>query len=422
MSSLVAVWKTGAVPVPLSARLTSAELTGLLDLLDPRVVLGAGQGVGSRRSVPADHRPAPRPEITLDRSVISPSWKAIGSGGSTGRPKLIVAEASASLAEQNVDSTPLSLREEDVSVITAALWHNGPFISLVHTLLLGGRAVLTGRFDAEKTLATVEREGATWLYLVPTMMGRIWKLPEAVRAQYNLVTLRTIIHMGAPCPAWLKQAWVTWLGPARLLEMYTSTEAVVLFTATGREWLEHPGTVGLPRGGEVQIRSPEGGMLRAGEVGQVWVRRAAELGRSYRYLGATAKPDPEGWETFGDIGRLDEKGYLYIEDREADMILVGGTNVYPAEIESALLEHPAVSDCCVIGLPNDDLGQAPHALVHTPGKIDEAELTAFALQRLSPHKRPRSYEFVDSSLRDAAGKVRRQQLRSERVGTSGSTT
>ena len=423
VSVLIAVWKVGAVPVPLSARLTDTEIADLLDLVDPRIIVGADpQSTGGRRCLPAGYQPDAHQDVLLDRAVISPSWKAIGSGGSTGRPKIIVAGATATVAEQNLDVSALGLRAEDISVITAPLSHNGPFVSLVQTLLLGGRVVLTGRFDAERTLATIEREGATWLYQVPTMMSRIWKLPEAARSRYDLGSLRTVVHMGAPRPAWLKQAWVDWLGPERIREMYTSTEGVVVFVARGREWIEHPGTVGLPRGGEVQIRSFEGAVLRSGEPGQVWVRRAADLSPSYHYLGTTAQADPEGWQTLGDIGRLDDDGYLYIEDREADMILVGGTNVYPAELEAALLEHPAVADCCVIGLPDDDLGQAPHALVYATSDVEEVDLAAHVLQRVAPYKRPRTYEFVDSPLRDAAGKVRRRQLRQDRITRSQSQT
>lgn len=265
-----------------------------------------------------------------------------------------MAQASASPADQNLGLGRLGLREDDASVITAPLSHNGPFICLVQTLLLGGRAVLTGRFDSEKVLATVEQERANWLYLVPTMMGRIRKLPTAVRVRFDLASLRTVVHMGAPCPVWLKQAWADWLG------------------------------------------------------------------LSYRYLGASAKSDPGGWETLGDVGRLNEEGYLYIEDREDDMIMVGGSNVYPAEIEAALLEHPAVLDCCVIGLPHHDLGRAPHALVYAPDGSDAAELTPFAAERLAPYKRPRSMEFVDAPMRDATGKVRRRQLHSERIVTPAS--
>lgn len=420
---LIAVYKCGAVPAPLSAKLTDSELAGLLELLEPRVVVGAEpHRVGDRNHVLAGHRPARHRDVILDRTLISPSWKAIGSGGSTGRPKIILAPAPATVEAQNLDLGVLGIGEADVSVITAPLSHNGPFISLLHTLLLGGRVALTGSFDAAKTLAVVERERATWLYLVPTMMNRIWKLSADIRQKYDLGSLRTVMHMGAPCPVWLKREWVDWLGPDRLLELYTSTEALVIFSATGRDWVERPGTVGRPLGGQVQVRSATGNELAPGETGLLWMRRDPQLGCSYRYLGAESSSDSSGWETLGDVGRLDADGYLYIEDRESDMILVGGTNVYPAEIEAALLDHPAVADAVVIGLPDDDLGQAPHALVHTLAEVDETELSEHVRQRLAPYKRPRSFEFVDAPMRDAAGKVRRQQIRSERLEVSRSAT
>jgi acyl-CoA synthetase (AMP-forming)/AMP-acid ligase II len=161
--------------------------------------------------------------------------------------------------------------------------------------------------------------------------SRIHGGADAVRDRYDLDTLRTVAHTTAPCPAWLKPAWLDWLGPDRVLELYASTEASVVFVATGRDWLERPGTVGLPRRGEVQVRTPKGQVLQAGEFGKIWVRRPTGLGPSSRYLGANAEVDSEGWESLGDMGRLDADGYLFVEDREVDMILVGGNNVYPAE-------------------------------------------------------------------------------------------
>lgn len=418
VSVLVGVWKAGAVPVPLSDRLAVAELAALLDLIDPAAVVGGDAAVsGGRPHLARGYRPGPHPGTALDRAVVSPSWKAMASGGSTGRPKVIVATAPAvATADLTADGT--SSGEDETSLITAPLAHNGPFYNLVRTLMLGGRAVLTGRFDPQRLLAAIEREQATRVYLVPTMMSRIWKLPEAARSAYDLSSLRTVIHMGAPCPAWLKRAWIDWLGPDRVAELYSTTEGVVVFTATGREWLERPGTVGRPSGGQVQIRSGDGVPLPPGATGLIWVRRDPALGSSYRYLGASATADAAGWESAGDIGRVDSGGYLYLEDREADMILVGAFNVYPAEVEAAILEHPAVLDCCVIGLPDDDLGQRPHAIVHTDREVDRAGLAAYAERRLTGYKRPRSYEFVSTPLRDAAGKVRRRELISARLTDS----
>lgn len=276
VSVLLGVWKAGAVPVPLNDRLAVAELAALMDLIGPSAVVGGdGAVLGSWPHLASGHRPAPHPGVVLDRAVISPSWKAMASGGSTGQPKVIVSTAPATVTE-DLTGNDTSTGENEISLITAPLSHNGPFYNLVRMLLLGGRAVLTGRFDPERLLATIERERATRVYLVPTMMSRIWKLPEEVRCSYDLSSLRTVIHMGAPCPVWLKREWIDWLGPDRLTELYSSTEGVVVFTATGREWLEHPGTVGLPRGGQVQIRSADGVPLPPGATGLIWVRRDPE--------------------------------------------------------------------------------------------------------------------------------------------------
>jgi bile acid-coenzyme A ligase len=415
VSVLLGVWKVGGVPVPLNNRLAPVELTALLDLIDPSLVVGAAADMaGDRPWVVSGQRPTPHPEIRLDPGVVSRSWKGMASGGSTGRPKMIVATAAAVVTE-NLIGRDARIDQSEVSLVTAPLSHNGPFYSLVSTLLRGGQVVLSDRFDPELLLATIERERVTEVYLVPTMMSRIWKLPEEVRSSYDLSSLRTATHMGAPCPPWLKRAWIEWIGADRILELYGNTEGLVIFLATGREWLERPGTVGLPLGGEVEIRSDDGSPLPSGESGLIWVRRDPELGPTYRYLGAVAKSDPLGWETAGDIGHVDDDGYLYVDDRETDMMLVGGFNVYPAEVEAALLEHPAVLDCCVIGLPRDDLGQAPHAIIYATSEIGEAELARHAMRRLTAYKRPRSYEFVSSPVRDAAGKVRRRELISDRT-------
>ncbi|MGM7672221.1 AMP-binding protein, partial [Microbacterium sp. A93] len=185
----------------------------------------------------------------------SPMWKAIGSGGSTGRPKVIVSPVPALAALHDESRIRARIQLGDVVVIPAPLTHNAPFTQMVRTLLAGGRVVLTERFSAEGLLRTVERERANYLYLVPTMMSRIWKLPNEVRTKYDMTSVHTVIHMGAPCPVWLKRAWIEWLGAERILEVYAGTEGMVVFSVSGEEWEERPGTVGLPRGGEVQIRA-----------------------------------------------------------------------------------------------------------------------------------------------------------------------
>ena len=236
-------------------------------------------------------------------------------------------------------------------------------------MLLGNHVVLMPRFDPAQTLRLVEKHRVTWLLLVPTMMLRIWRLPEAVRLAADVSSLEVAFHLAAPCPAWLKQAWIDWLGPQKVVELYGGTELQAVTLISGTEWLEHRGSVGRTVLGEIEIRDPDGRPFPVGEEGEIWMRRGPEAPSPYRYVGATARSAPDGWESLGDIGKVDADGYVYITDRLADMILVGGANVYPAEIEAALDEHPAVQSCCVIGLPDEDLGNIPYAIVELSGPV-----------------------------------------------------
>jgi bile acid-coenzyme A ligase len=221
--------------------------------------------------------------------------------------------------------------------------------------------------------------------------------------------------MGAPCPRWLKQAWIDWLGGERILELYGGTEAQAVTSLTGTEWLAHPGSVGRTVVGEVLVLDRDGHECPAGEVGEVWMRRGADAPPTYRYVGAQAKSRPGNWESLGDMGWMDEAGYLYLTDRETDMILVAGANVYPAEIEAALDEHPGVRSSCVIGLPDEEYGNVVHAIVQTTESLTPTELEAFLATRLAKYKRPRTYELVTEPLRGDDGKVRRSALRSARL-------
>jgi bile acid-coenzyme A ligase len=256
-----------------------------------------------------------------------------------------------------------------------------------------------------------------YLYLVPTMMQRIWKLPDETRAAADLTSLEIAVHMAAPCPPWLKEKWIEWAGPDVLCELYAGTEVQSITWITGREWLEHHGSVGRPISGEMRVFDDDGNELPAGEIGEIYMRAAQGLNSTYRYLGAEAKRlgDTE-WESLGDMGWIDDDGYVYLADRRKDMILRGGANVYPAEVEAAIDLHPAVRSCAVIGLPDDDLGERVHAIVDAPGGVDEAELRAHMTDQLVRYKCPSTYEFVDEPVRDDAGKVRRSLLASERSG------
>jgi bile acid-coenzyme A ligase len=413
--AVVATWKIGATPQPVSSRLPARELAAIVDLADPRVILGTEPDAFVDRicrppgyvapTVASDVKPLP--------DAISLAWKAPTSGGSTGRPKLIVAGQPSSMDDEAPPNLLIQL--DGCLMMPGPLYHNGPIVWSCGALLAGNHVVVLPRFDAESTLAGIEQHRADIAYLVPTMMKRIWRLPLDVRESYDLSSLRLIWHLAEPCPPWLKEAWIEWLGPERIFELYAGTEAQAATVITGTQWLEHRGSVGRPLSGSVSITDVEGNEVPPGVEGEVWLKSGIDS-PTYRYVGAEARTREGGWESLGDNGWLDADGYLYLGDRTTDMILTGGSNVYPAEVEAAISEHPGVQSCAVIGLPDDDLGNIVHAIIEAdPSEFQLEELLTFLGERLVRYKVPRSIEIVNEPLRDDAGKLRRSALRSERL-------
>ncbi|MGD0193127.1 MAG: AMP-binding protein [Rhizomicrobium sp.] len=409
-----AAWKVGAIPQPVSFRLPKAELNAIIELANTPFVIGESQMDAERPCYTVEALGASCDDDGDLADRVSPAWKAPTSGGSTGRPKLIV-------AGQPGLASPLMaefwrIAPHDTVLIPGPLYHNGPFICTFSALQIGASVVIMPKFDAQTTLRAISEHRASWIYLVPTMMSRISCLPDETRAQFDVSSLKTVWHLAAPCPPWLKEEWISWLGADVIMELYGGTEGQARTVITGTEWLGHRGSVGrVYPGGEMKAVDSEGRELPTGEVGEIYMRRAEGVELTYRYIGAEARTLPGGWESLGDIGWFDEDGYLYLADRRSDMILVGGANVYPAEVEAAIDEHPLVQSSAVIGLPDDDLGNRIHAIVQTRGEIPEDVLASHLAERLVTYKRPRSFEFVDEPLRDDAGKVRRSALRAERI-------
>jgi bile acid-coenzyme A ligase len=409
-----ACWFFGAIPQPLSPQLAPTELRQIVEVTSPGAVIGFVEGLPGDVPRLRDLCDLPRSDDLPD--VISPSWKAPTSGGSTGRPKVIVASQPACLDLVAGFGALMGIDADTTSLVTAPLSHNAPFIVAILTAIHGGHAVLMPRFDPEETLRLIQEHRANWVYAVPTMMNRIMKLPEEVRDSYDVSSVRVWMHMAAPCAPRLKELFIGWLGPKTVRELYAGTEAQAATLIDGGEWLEHRGSVGRPVLGEMEIRDDHG-PVPAGTVGRVWMRRGPGAPPAYRYIGATPISDPDGWETLGDLGWMDDEGYLYLADRESDMVLVGGSNVYPAEVEAALNEYPTVEEACVIGLPDDDLGSVLHALLRGD-RVSDHEFVVFLSERLAKYKIPRTFEWVDQPLRDDAGKVRRSSLRQERLTKS----
>ena len=410
----LAVWKLGATPNPISYRLPERERQAIVELAEPALVVGVESGeFRAVASVPAGHEldaslsDAPLPDI------VSPNVRAMTSGGSTGRPKIIL-DTLPALADPEVAQN--RMKAGGTLLAPGPLYHAGPFITAWQALLCGGRVVLMDRFDAEGALALIEEHGVDWILFVPTMMQRIWRLEEETRAAFDLSSIETVMCTGAPSPAWLKRAWIDWLGPEKIHEAYGGSERIAGTQISGTEWLEHPGSVGKPTAErKIRIQSADGGLSAPGEIGEVFMLPPGGQGSTYRYIGAEATASSDGWESLGDMGYLDEDGYLYLVDRKTDMIVTGGANVYPAEVEAALDSHPAVLSSVVIGLPDDDLGQRIHAIVQAGTEVAESVLCEYLSDHLVRYKIPRSIEFVDQPLRDDAGKVRRAALREARL-------
>ena len=405
-----AIWKLGATVQPISSKLPKRERDAIIELANPSLLVGVLKAdAGDRPTVEPGFVPDPGLSDEALPERVAQHWKAPTSGGSTGRPKIIVAKLRS-------ETDPERARNRQVQLVPGPLYHNGPFQMAMGGLFSGSHIIVMKRFDAEQALQLIERHKVEFVMMVPTMMQRIWKLGAQARGRYDISSLQRILHMAAPCPPWLKEAFIEWLGPDRVDELYAGTEAQGMTLIKGSEWLERRGSVGKAAlGSEFKILDENGNELPAGEVGEVFMKPRKGQGSTYRYIGAEAK-SRDGYESLGDMGYLDRDGYLYLVERQADMILCGGANIYPAEVEAAIDAHPAVRSSAVIGLPDDDLGNAVHAIVDIADReLTEEALLTHLTDHLARYKIPRSVEFVREPLRDDAGKVRRSRLRKERV-------
>jgi bile acid-coenzyme A ligase len=417
-------WKLGACVLPLSPRLPPHERGQLLALL------GENRLVVSRDLVPPidgalDLSSEPLPARThtdgLDAlEVPTPQpGKAIGSGGSTGRPKIIVDPRAWSADPDSLwPIDELGVRSGQVQLIAGPLYHNSPFSAAHYGLFYEHTLVVMERFDAEHALKLIEAHSVNFAFFTPTMMLRMSRSPAM--AERDLSSLEAVYHTAMTCPGWLKREWIDRLGPTRVYEAYGATENIGFTTIRGDEWLQHPGSVGEPRQCDVRILDESGTELPPGEVGEVFLRDHGYPAPTYCYIGSDVlERTPDGFSSVGDLGWLDEDGYLFIADRRVDLVVTGGVNVYPAEVEAVLIRHPAVHDVVVVGLPDPDWGRRVHAIVQCAdptSPVLQEELVELTRGHLHPAKTPKSFEFVAHLPRDESGKVRRSALAAARAG------
>jgi long-chain acyl-CoA synthetase len=343
--------------------------------------------------------------------------------GTTGRPKGVFREgATRSSLTGPIVATAVFQPEQDRNLITGPLYHAAPLlINMAGPLEAGVGSILMDRWDAREALRLIEKHGVTHSHLVPTMFHRLLQIPAAERAEFDVSSLRWIVHGAAPCPDHIKADMIDWWGPI-LYEYYAATEGGG-FWISSEEWSRKPGSVGRidPERFSIRVVDESGDDVALGEIGTVYFK-APESGR-FEYFKAPEKTTSAyrgDYYTMGDLGRVDEDDYLFLTGRSAELIISGGVNIYPAEVDAILLRHPAVSDVATIGIPNDEWGEEVKAVV----QVDEGviaseglamELLAFAREHLAHYKCPRSLDFAEALPRLDSGKIQRGKVRDRYV-------
>jgi len=410
-----AAWKLGAVVLPMRHDLPRWERDRLLSLASARVVTAdwedapAGTISTSDLGRTVDLRASALPDRV-------PKWShVLATSGSTGHPKLIARPTPGVVTADAAVAVVTGGDDDQTFLGLSPLYHANGWQGAAGALVGGHRSVLMARFDAATAVDLIRRYQVTTVIAVPTMLLRIVRLPTV--SKNDFVSVRRAVQGGAPLPQWVARAWFELVPPERCILAYGSSEGLGLVVATGTEWLERPGTTGRPANCDLRIQDAEGNVVPAGTVGEIFLR-SDNPGPPFVYLGAaTPTPTADGFRTVGDLGWVDDDGYLFIADRRQDMIVTGGANVFPAEVEAALSEHPSIADQVVIGLPDDEWGHRVHALVQPqPGRApSEAELRAFCKNRLAAYKVPKSFELVDRLPRSDAGKLNRGLLARQRI-------
>jgi acyl-CoA synthetase (AMP-forming)/AMP-acid ligase II len=398
---------------------TAATATGIIaDTPNVELRLAVGghvEGHGSFEEAIAAVDPAPLPDRVEGMDMLY-------SSGTTGRPKGVKVP----LPDVPLGTPPplfglvtllFGANADTVYLSPAPLYHAAPLRFSMSVQRAGGTVVVMEHFDPEAALAAIERHHVTFTQMVPTMFVRLLKLPEEVRRRYDLSSLTHVVHAAAPCPIPVKQQMIEWWGPV-IHEYYAGTEGNGFVYANSEDWLGHPGTVGRSLLGPLHIVDEDGHEVPTGESGTVYFESSSGFAYHNDPEKTAGSYHPNGWSTLGDVGYLDDDGFLYLTDRKAYMIIRGGVNVYPQEAENVLTMHQTVYDVAVFGIPDKDLCEEVHAVVQPmpgvePGPDLEAELIAYCREQLASMKCPRRIDFRDELPRHPTGKLYKRLLKDE---------
>jgi fatty-acyl-CoA synthase len=431
--------RAGLYYVPINTHLTAAEAAYIIDNSGAKAIVGSAAlrqtlvGIGAEL-------PNGRPDVLLVTGGDLDGWHRYPecvadqpdtpiedeiegdllqySSGTTGRPKGIKRDLP-HLPPAEVPGLMSALvsfwmHPDAVYLSPAPLYHTAPSVWSMQTQAGGITTVVLEKFDAEGALDAVQKHRVTHGQFVPVMFTRMLKLPEAVRSSYDVSSLERVMHAAAPCPVEIKKQMIDWWGPI-VDEYYASSEAIGSTLITAEDWLTHPGSVGKSMMTPLHILDEDGNELPPGQAGEIYF----EGGLDFEYLNDPAKTassrDSHGWKTVGDIGYLDEDGYLYLTDRRHHMIISGGVNIYPQEAENLLVTHPKVMDAAVFGIPDDEMGQSVKGVVQTVDPADATdafadELSTWLRDRLAHYKCPRSISFERELPRTDTGKLYKQTL------------
>jgi bile acid-coenzyme A ligase len=408
----LAAWKLGAIPVPMRWDLPEWELGRLRQAIDGKVHLDEGElgwiDATAERSVPT------LPDVT------SPQSNGICSSGSTGLPKVIVSNRPGvydpALTTPFAEQWGRSIPRPQTVLVLGPMYHLNGFYGLIN-LVAGDRLVVLESFDAARALDAIEKHGVSTFYCTPTMLKRMADLPGV--EDRDLSSIEWMCQGAAPMPPYLVRRWAGLVGSDRLIMAYGMSEGLGITAIRADEWMEHEGSVGRPaRDTGLKVLDVDGNETAAGQIGEIYMQSRLYGGSTYLGAGQPKMTD-DGYCTVGDVGYLDEDGYLYLVDRRVDLIISGGANVYPAEVEIALMDHPNVADVVVIGVKDEEWGRRVHAIIEPTDPSDPPtfdEMRDYAKARLSPYKVPKSIEVVDRIPRSAATKVNRGALLAARGG------
>jgi long-chain acyl-CoA synthetase len=400
---------SGSTAVVIAEELQSS-LDGAPDV--PGLVVGRGGDYEAALATAPDDGEVDPPEVVGD------GWPTIMAytSGTTGRPKgVAIGEGDFRRRADGVAASGVrwGFGPDDVHLLVGPSYHMGPLYWAQMHLGFGGTVVILRKWDARRCLELIERWRVTNVHMVPANFTRILALPESDRLKYDLSSLKIVVHAAAPCPVPLKRAFMDFIGTDKVWEYFGASEGGGT-VITPQEWLEHPGSVGKPfPGNEFAILDDDGNPLPPGEVGTIYAKPADSSFEYHNDPEKTASSHRGEWFTVGDAGYLDEDGYLHLTDRKSDMVISGGVNIYPREIEDALYQNPEVVDCAVLGVPDDEWGEILYAVVQRQdgSSLDADGVVAWCREHLADYKRPRVVEFVDELPRDPNGKVRKPKLR-----------